>query len=493
MKTYYSLIGNTESQSSTSSFQTINPRTNSPLDNQFFEAGLDDVNHAVELAKQALYPFSISKKRSDFLHLIASKLDENRESLIAVYSLESGLSFSRGEIELNRTIFQLKAFSELITTPNWDICHESKAIENRSPVRKPALLKKRFPIGVVAVFGASNFPFAYSTVGGDTAAAFAAGCPVIVKCHPFHAQTSSEVSKLVVEAVKELELPAGTFSHLLAENYTIGEELVKHPSISAIGFTGSIKGGLALQQLAQNRNVPIPVFAEMGSQNPVFIFEDAFKSETIENLAIKLIQSITGSSGQFCTQPGVLFIPKNENGDLLVSLLSNLLHEQDIESMLHKNIWQNFQQLTSLIKEQTGVKQIVSTKESSLENQGRGILSEIDIESYLSNEVFHKEVFGPHSFIVRYNQEEQLTDFILKTEGQLTISIFSENENLDHYFLFLCQQKSGRIIFNGVPTGVEVDPAMQHGGPFPSSSDSRFTAVGTDSIERFTRRITWQK
>lgn len=494
MRTFGNIIGNQEKVNSNSTyFNTSNPKDNKPIDNRFYEATLDDLNLATQLAQKALYPYSKSKKKSAFLELIANKLEINRDLLISSYCLESGLPENRAHSELNRTIYQLISFSELIKQENWEITHSSPADELRSPTRKPELIKKRLPIGVVAVFGASNFPFAYSTVGGDTAAAFAAGCPVIVKCHPFHAQTSAEVAKLVVEAVKELELPAGTFSHLLAENYNIGEELVKHPSISAVGFTGSIKGGLALQQLAQNRNVPIPVFAEMGSQNPVFIFEDAFQSETVENLAHKLINSITGSSGQFCTQPGVLFIPKNENGDLLISLLSNLLHEQEIESMLHKNIWNNFQQLTSLIKDQTGVKQIVSMKESSLENQGRGILSEMDIETYLSNKVFHQEVFGPHSFIIRYNQEEQLTDFILKTEGQLTISIFTETEKLDQYFLFICQQKAGRIIFNGVPTGVEVDPAMQHGGPFPSSSDSRFTAVGTDSIERFTRRVTLQK
>ncbi len=494
MRTFGNIIGNQEIVNSNSTyFNTSNPKDNKPIDNRFYEATLDDLILATQLAQKALYPYSKSKKKSAFLELIANKLEINRDQLISSYCLESGLPENRAHSELNRTIYQLISFSELIKQENWEITHSSPADELRSPTRKPELIKKRLPIGVVAVFGASNFPFAYSTVGGDTASAFASGCPVIVKCHPFHAETSTLVARLIIDSMKELDLPEGTFSHLLSSDYAIGEALVNNPIVSAVGFTGSIKGGLALQQIAQNRSVPIPVFAEMGSQNPVFIFESTFKNDNTEFLGKKLIASITQNSGQFCTKPGIIFIPNTPHGIDLINALKKSLHEQEIESMLHQNIWHNFQQLTSLIKDQTGVKQIVSMKKSSLENQGRGILSEMDIETYLSNEVFHQEVFGPHSFIIRYNQKEQVTDFILKTEGQLTISIFTETEKLDQYFLFLCQQKAGRIIFNGVPTGVEVDPAMQHGGPFPSSSDSRFTAVGTDSIERFTRRITWQK
>jgi NADP-dependent aldehyde dehydrogenase len=233
----------------------------------------------------------------------------------------------------------------------------------------------------------------------------------------------------------------------------------------------------------------------MGSQNPVFIFESTFKNDNTEFLGKKLIASITQNSGQFCTKPGIIFIPNTPHGIDLVNALKKSLHEQEIEAMLHKNIWNNFQQLTSLINEQPGVKQIVSIKDSTLENQGRAILTEVDFETYISNNVFHQEVFGPHSFIIRYDSENQLNQFITITDGQLTISIFSDNpeHSLDDAFLFEFQLKAGRIIYNGVPTGVEVDPAMQHGGPFPSSSDSRFTAVGTDSIERFTRRVTIQK
>jgi alpha-ketoglutaric semialdehyde dehydrogenase len=496
MRTYGSLIGYKEiNHISSSTFSTINPKTNHSIDNQFIEATLDDVQKAAELAKNALFSYTKSDKKTAFLSLIAEKLEHHRKDLIENYCLESGLSESRGNVELNRTIFQLQSFSKLIETENWETVHFSPADENRTPSRKPQLTKKRMPIGVVAVFGASNFPFAYSTVGGDTAAALAAGCPVIVKCHPFHAETSCKVARLVNEAIQELELPEGTFSHLLASDYIIGEELIKHPNISAVGFTGSIKGGLALQKLAQNRTIPIPVFAEMGSQNPVFILENYFESEPLISLSKKLISSITQSSGQFCTQPGVIFIPSTENGNLLVNEMKSILNEQPIEAMLHPNIYKNFKTLTELIGRQENVSQTLSIYSTKLENQGRGILTEMNFETYMNNPIFHQEIFGPHSFIVRYDAESELTQFIQKTEGQLTISIFTQNSEqiINEEFLFECQLKSGRIIFNGVPTGVEVDPAMQHGGPFPSSSDSRFTAVGTDSIERFTRKFTFQE
>jgi len=496
MRTYGSLIGNKEINTiSSSTFSTINPKTNLIIHNQFIEATLDDVRNATELAKNALFSYSKSNKKSTFLNLIAKKLEENRKILIENYCLESGLPENRGNIELNRTIFQLQAFSKLIENENWEIVHFSQANENRTPTRKPELTKKRLPIGVVAVFGASNFPFAYSTVGGDTASAFAAGCPVIVKCHPFHAETSCLVARLVNEAIQELELPEGTFSHLLASDYLIGEALIKDANISAVGFTGSIKGGLALQKIAQNRTIPIPVFAEMGSQNPIFIFESIFNQKTSESLSKKLTASITQNSGQFCTKPGVIFIPQSKHGIQLINELKKLIHEQEIEVMLHPNIYFNFKNLTELIGEQKNVNQTISIKYSELENQGRGMLTEMNFDTYINNPVFHQEVFGPHCFIVKYEDENQLNDFIKKTEGQLTISIFYDNvfSSLNESFLFECEQKAGRIIFNGVPTGVEVDAAMQHGGPFPSSSDSRFTAVGTDSIDRFTRKVTFQK
>ena len=496
MRTYGSLIGNKEINTiSSSTFSTINPKTNTKIDNQFIEASLEEVKKATDLARKALFPFSKSQKKSAFLKRIAEKLDNNRKDLIESYCLESGLPENRGNIELNRTIFQLQSFSKLIENENWEVTQHSPANETRKPTRKPELTKKRLPIGVVAVFGASNFPFAYSTVGGDTAAAFAAGCPVIVKCHPFHAETSCFVARLVNEAIQELELPEGTFSHLLASDFIIGEALIKDTFISAVGFTGSIKGGLALQKIAQNRTVPIPVFAEMGSQNPIFIFESIFNLKTSESLSKKLIASITQNSGQFCTKPGVIFIPQCEHGSQLINELKKLIHEQEIEAMLHPNIHLNFKNLAELIAKQKNINQTISVKYSELENQGRGLLTEMNFDTYINNPFFHQEVFGPHCFIVKYQDENQLNDFIKKTEGQLTISIFYDNvsSSLNESFLFKCEQKAGRIIFNGVPTGVEVDAAMQHGGPFPSSSDSRFTAVGTDSIDRFTRKVTFQK
>ena len=489
------LIGYQTSSEGTITFQTVNPITDQLHPALFIEATNADVDRSAILAKAAYRIFSrtSSKVRAQFLRAIVTELEQNKSGLINTYCNESGLNEQRAEVEFSRTTFQLQAFADLISSENWEIKHHVEADPSRIPTPKPQLTKLKLGIGPIIVFGASNFPFAYSTIGGDTVAALAAGCPVIVKSHPFHAHTSYKVAKLVVKVAKELGLPEGVFSHVNATGYEVGKQLVQHPYIQGVGFTGSIKGGLALQQLTQKREVPIPVFAEMGSLNPVVILPSAIKDQS-ENIANKLGLSITQSSGQFCTKPGALFLVKSIETNRFLETFKTVFEQQVAFSMVHPSISRTYTYLTKKVIEQSNVQQFVQCKSTKNCNLGIPQLSITDGQTFDSNKFLQEEVFGPHALLVICEDQNELEQILENIHGQLTFSIFHDEENIQTSNLFyLAQEKAGRVILNGVPTGVEVSPAMQHGGPFPSSSDSRFTAVGTNSIERFLRAVTIQK
>ncbi len=489
------LIGYHTSAEGTIIFQTINPITDKSHPALFIEATKEEVNRSAILAKAAYRTFSrtSSKVRAHFLRAIAIELELYKTDLLATYTSESGLNEQRAEIEFSRTIFQLQAFADLISSENWEIKHHVEADPSRIPTPKPQLTKYKLGIGPIVVFGASNFPFAYSTIGGDTVAALAAGCPVIVKSHPFHAHTSYKVAQLVVKVAQELGLPEGVFSHVNAIGYEVGQQLVQHPYIQAVGFTGSIQGGLALQQLAQQREVPIPVFAEMGSLNPVVIFPSALKQQS-ESIANKLALSITQGSGQFCTKPGALFFIQSDETNYFLETFRSLFEQQASYSMVHPTIARTYTKRAKHVLNQADVKLFAQGNENEACNSGVPQLSITDGKTFNTNTILQEEVFGPHALLVICEDQNELEQILENIPGQLTFSIFQKDENIQTSNLFyLAQEKAGRVILNGVPTGVEVSPAMQHGGPFPSSSDSRFTAVGTDSIERFLRGVSIQK
>ncbi len=489
------LIGYHTSAEGTIIFQTINPITDKSHPALFIEATKEEVNRSAILAKAAYRTFSrtSSKVRAHFLRAIAIELELYKTDLLATYTSESGLNEQRAEIEFSRTIFQLQAFADLISSENWEIKHHVEADPSRIPTPKPQLTKYKLGIGPIVVFGASNFPFAYSTIGGDTVAALAAGCPVIVKSHPFHAHTSYKVAQLVVKVAQELGLPEGVFSHVNAIGYEVGQQLVQHPYIQAVGFTGSIQGGLALQQLAQQREVPIPVFAEMGSLNPVVIFPSALKQQS-ESIANKLALSITQGSGQFCTKPGALFFIQSDETNYFLETFRSLFEQQASYSMVHPTIARTYTKRAKHVLNQADVKLFAQGNENEACNSGVPQLSITDGKTFNTNTILQEEVFGPHALLVICQDQNELEQILENIPGQLTFSIFQKDENIQTSNLFyLAQEKAGRVILNGVPTGVEVSPAMQHGGPFPSSSDSRFTAVGTDSIERFLRGVSIQK
>ena len=489
------LIGYTTSSEGTNTFQTVNPITDQLHPELFVEATYYEVDRSATIANAAYRTFSRTSPmdRARFLRAIVSEFEQNKSRLTATYCDESGLNQQRAEVEFARTISQLQAFADVISLENWDIKHHVDADPNRIPIPKPQLTKYKLGIGPIVVFGASNFPFAYSTVGGDTAAALAAGCPVIVKSHPFHAYTSYKVAQLVVKVAQQLGLPEGVFSHVNATGYEVGKQLVQHPCIQGVGFTGSIKGGLALQQLAQQREVPIPVFAEMGSLNPVVILPSAIQEQS-ERISDKLALSITQSSGQFCTKPGALFLLASAETDRFLDTFKPIFEQQASYSMVHPTIARTFTKRTKQVLDQTDVLLFAQGTKNEGYNLGIPQLSITDGKTFNTNKILQEEVFGPHAILVICENEHEMEQILENISGQLTFSIFHNEENLQASNLFyLAQEKAGRVILNGVPTGVEVSPAMQHGGPFPSSSDSRFTAVGTDSIERFLRGVAVQK
>jgi NADP-dependent aldehyde dehydrogenase len=347
-----------------------------------------------------------------------------------------------------------------------------------------------FGLGPVVVFGASNFPLAYSTAGGDAAAAFAAGCPVIVKAHPMHAGTGELVSGAIIKAAKETGMPGGIFSNLNAQNFEVGQQLVLHPAIKAVGFTGGIQGGRALFDLAASRPEPIPVFAEMGSTNPIVIFPSALISG-LDNWTSAYADSILSGTGQFCTSPGLIFLQQSSDSDRFIEVLSEKLISAEAGVMLHPDIHARFE---------SGKRTMLSHSERSIEKEktdgirGRQALMVVSAEDFIGHESLRHEVFGPFAIIILCKEEKELLTALSALNGQLTGTVLgSEKEIKDNFSVVeILKQRVGRLIFNGVPTGVEVCPSMNHGGPYPASTDARFTAVGIDAVRRFARPVVYQ-
>jgi len=477
----------------TYTFQTFNPVENSYNETVFVEAVSQEIEEAVLLASSAFEELKgISHfKKAIFLSRIAEKLAENEDAILQQYILESGLTTDRARVEMKRTIFQLTSFSELVKENNWREISIDQGDETRVPP-KPDIRKMLFGIGPVVVFGASNFPLAYSAIGGDSVSALAAGCPVIVKAHPLHAGTGELVANCVVEAAKETEMPEGIFSNLNAESFEVGEALVKHPLIKAVGFTGSIKGGRALFDLANQRPEPIPVFAEMGSVNPVILLPESLLAKVDEWSSI-YAESISASCGQFCTNPGLLFCVKSKASDEFIKQLTKKLLQKDAQTMLHPTIHSSFERLKAEQLEDESVR--FFEKDGEIEhNSARQTIAVVSGKHFQNNPNLEEEVFGPFSLVVECESLNEIIDCLKNLSGQLTASVLGELDELNRHLnlLSVLQNKVGRIVFNGVPTGVEVCPSMHHGGPYPASTDSRFTAVGIDSIKRFTRPIAFQ-
>ena len=488
-------IGNQLSATGNKTFKTFNPLLNIENEWEITEASTNEVNQATELASGAYKTYSkiSGEKKAVFLRTIAEEIEALGDELLQVYSSESGLPNGRAMGERGRTLGQLRAFANHIEAGNWVDASIDTAQPDRQPLPKVDLRKMNVALGPVVVFGASNFPFAFSTAGGDTAAALAAGCPVIVKSHPMHAATGEMVSSAVIKAVEKTGMPNGVFSNLNSSGIEIGQALVLHPKVKAVGFTGSINGGRALYDLAAKRKEPIPVFAEMGSINPVVLLPKALKNRA-ETIAQTYAGSITLGSGQFCTNPGLIIGVKSEGLTNFVNTLAKEIVKIEPSCMLHPNIAGAYETNKANAIAQSGLKVLAGYENEVEPNFARQVVTTVEGETFLNNPTLHHEVFGPFSLVVQCQNIEQLEDVISNLEGQLTGTIISDdNEIVKHSKIVnALQNRVGRIIFNGVPTGVEVCPSMHHGGPYPASTDSRFTAVGVDSIKRFVRPFSYQ-
>ncbi|MDD3722110.1 MAG: aldehyde dehydrogenase (NADP(+)) [Lutibacter sp.] len=488
-------IGNLLTSTGRVKFKTFNPQENKENNVVFSEASEAEIEMAVELAASAFKVFrSISGiKKSEFLNQIANEIEALGDELIKIYCLESGLPESRAIGERGRTIFQLRSFANLVKEGSWIEATIDTADLSRQPIPKVDIRKMSIPIGPIVVFGASNFPLAYSTAGGDTAAAFAAGCPVIVKSHPMHAGTGELVASAIIKAAEKTEMPNGVFSNLNSSGIEVGVKLVKHPQVKAVGFTGSVGGGRALYNLASQRPEPIPVFAEMGSVNPVIILPEAAKIRGNE-WAKTYAGSITLGSGQFCTNPGLILGIKGADLTNFIKILSEEIVKIEPTCMLHPNIIGAYESKKAKMQEQKGLQTSASFSDEIAINYGRQAITTVEGVTILKNTALHHEVFGPFSMVVQCKNVQQLEEIIANLEGQLTGTILAENAELENYenIVNTLQNRVGRIIFNGVPTGVEVCAAMVHGGPYPASTDSRFTAVGINSIKRWVRPFSFQ-
>ena len=430
------------------------------------------------------------KQRAALMKRIASLLENSGEELIYIAMRESNLPEARLKNERNRTVYQLTQYAEACEQGIWLDARIDHALPDRVPAR-PDIRKMNVGLGPVVVFGASNFPFAYSTAGGDTATALAAGCPVVVKAHPAHPDTSDFVAGLIQKAVEEEGLDQFLFQHVHGASFEVGKALVMHDHTKAVGFTGSFSGGKQLYDWAQQRKEPIPVFSEMGSINPVFILPEKLSLDS-SWLAEQLAGSITLGVGQFCTNPGLIITTDGAGLDAFLNELAERISSIAPAKMLHSGICKAYRANKNQALVQAGVKVVSKSATDAKEDEGQPTIAMVSGDAFLSNPVLHQEVFGPYSLVVVCKDEMQMMKIAASIEGQLTCSVMATEKELSHELFSVLDLKCGRMILNGVPTGVEVCWSMQHGGPFPATTDSRFGSVGPDAIKRFVRPVSFQ-
>ena len=458
------------------------------------DATLQEINEALNLAWNAfqVYRKLPLKQRADFMRTIAKELEELGDDVLQKAHEETHLPEARLRNERTRTIFQINNYADACERGDWLEARIDTAIPKRNPP-KPDLRKMLVPLGPVVVFGAANFPFAYSTAGGDTACAFAAGCPVIVKAHPGHAGTSEMVATAILKAARICNMPDGIFAHIHGAGNEVGEALVKHPFAKAVGFTGSLLGGKQLFDWGNQRRDPIPVFAEMSSINPVFLFPEKLKHSAVE-VAKLYADSITLGVGQFCTNPGLIIGIDNDDLQTFIDSLGDEVKKVPPGEMLHTGIFKNYVERRANALSQDEVETVAASEVEPLFNQGTPTVASATGQAFINNPILHQEVFGPYSIVIRCKGMDEMLEVAKHVEGQLTATLMAtENDVRNHSELVdVVRNICGRFILNGVPTGVEVCLSMQHGGPFPATTDSRFTSVGADGIKRFARPICYQ-
>ena len=462
----------------------------------FAEANAWHVDQSMTAAVQAFEALrQISpEQRAAFLDRVAEEIVALGDELIECAHVESALPKERLTGERGRTVNQLKAFAEVVREGSWVEARIDRAQPERQPLPKPDIRRMLIPVGPVAVFAASNFPLAFSVAGGDTASAWAAGCPVVVKAHPAHPATSEMVARAVAKAVEACAMPPGMFSLLQGVSHELGAALVKHPLTKAVGFTGSLRAGRALFDAAAQRPEPIPVYAEMGSVNPVFILPGALR-ERAEALAEGLKGSVTMGVGQFCTCPGLAVGLRDEHFARFAGKLGELIESAAPAPMLYPSIAQAYAAGVTRLSALEGVHAVTARATTdAAKNEAGAALFTTDAVTFLRKHELSEELFGPSTVVVGCDERAQLETIARNLEGHLTATIHGTPEDLAEYawLVDILATKAGRLIFNGYPTGVEVCPSMQHGGPYPATTDARTTSVGTAAIQRFARPVAYQ-
>lgn len=489
-----SLIAGQRSPGSGSIFKVNSPIDSATLPGDFHTAGEQDVDAAMQAARAAAAAFRATdgETRARLLEAIADGLIGLGDTLIERARLESGLPDARLNGERGRTVGQLRMFAQAARDASWlSPCIET-AIPNRQPIPKVDLRRMLVPIGPVVVFGASNFPLAFSVAGGDTASALATGNPVVVKAHEAHPGTSELVGEVIAKAIADVGLPAGIFSLIQGSGKVLGAPLAKHPATRAIGFTGSLTAGRALFDAAASRPDPIPVFAEMGSLNPIVVLESCLVDAAAATAEL-IGQSVTQGVGQFCTKPGVVLIPAGEASDAFREKLAATIAAAAPGTMLHAGISESFTKACASLGENPALRTLARATNEPSGCQGAAWIVETTAAEFLADASLQHEVFGPFAMLVSYTAESEIEPVLRATGGQLTCSVFGTAGQIQASGLLdVFQEIAGRVIVNGVPTGVEVCAAMQHGGPWPASSDSRFTAVGSAALLRFVRPVAFQ-
>jgi NADP-dependent aldehyde dehydrogenase len=478
-------------------FRVYGPGAGGPIEPAFHEASSEELDRAMEQAERA-FP-AVRKLRPDavaaFLDRIAQEVEAAGAELTERGTAETGLPADRLNGERARTVGQLRMFAGLVRDGSWVDARIDRAIPDRKPLPKPDLRRMLVPIGPVAVFCATNFPLAFSVAGGDTASALAAGCPVVVKANRAHAGTAEIAAMAVRRAVEACGMPPGVFSLLQGASHELNLRLVRHPATRAVGFTGSLRGGRELFDAAARRPDPIPVYAEMGSANPVFVLPGALR-ERAEAIAEGLKGSFTLGNGQFCTKPGIVLALENPALGRLVEKLSSLVAQQPPGTLLHGGILQGYEEGVAALSKVAGV--AVAARSSAAadpkKTQARAALFLTDGATFLKEERLSGEVFGPSTLVVRCSSREELERAARELDGHLTATVHGTEADLrEHAWLVaILETKVGRIVFNGYPTGVEVCPSMNHGGPWPATTVSGATSVGTAAIERWARPVCYQ-
>jgi NADP-dependent aldehyde dehydrogenase len=488
----HNYIGGARSAAGNITLHSHDASTGEALPYSFMQATFEEVDTAAQAATAAYPAFRnlSASRRADFLDAIATQLDALDDEFVALVTRETALPTGRIQGERGRTSSQMRLFAQVLRRGDFYGARIDRALPERQPLPRVDLRQYRIGVGPVAVFGASNFPLAFSTAGGDTAAALAAGCPVVFKAHSGHMATAEQVADAIIRAAEQTGMPKGVFNMIYGAG--VGEALVKHPAIQAVGFTGSLKGGRALCDMAAARPQPIPVFAEMSSINPVLVMPEALQVRG-EKIASELAASVVLGCGQFCTNPGLVIGIRSPQFSAFIEQLSALMVEQPGQTMLNTGTLDSYAKGVQALRAHPRITHLAGREQQG--KQARPQLFKADVSLLLNGDpLLQEEVFGPTTVLVEVADKAELQRAMQSLHGQLTATLIAEAADLQTHgeLLPLLEQKVGRVLFNGYPTGVEVCDAMVHGGPYPATSDARGTSVGSLAIERFLRPVCYQ-